>query len=190
MTTFPEWKCFCFFQHASQHAVKLFNLSMRPAKLHSGWARATKTDRLGSSHTEGLKNGICGLSSLVLGFHGWVQGNGSRAVLLPLTRHQCSIHCESSRVAHGTSKRRRAPQTTRDVPERRTMKWVWMKLNRTFQYFSRETKSCMIWRIFDCTVYLINTLASAFHWSWPNACIQTSRTATSNLPMKLHLRNG
>jgi len=44
---------------------------------------------------------------------GWVQGNGSRAVL-PLTRHQCGIHCKSSFVVHGVSKRKRTPQTTRD----------------------------------------------------------------------------
>jgi len=42
--------------------------------------------------------------------------NSWRAVL-PLTRHQRSIHCESSRVVHGVSKRKWAPQTTRDTPE-------------------------------------------------------------------------
>jgi len=47
---------------------------------------------------------------------GWVQGNSSRAVL-PLARHHCSIHCENSRVAHGTSKRKWAPQTIRDTPK-------------------------------------------------------------------------
>jgi len=52
-----------------------------------------------------LKNGTCGLSYLVLGVDGLVWGNSSRAVL-PLTRHQCSIHCESSRVAHGERKQR------------------------------------------------------------------------------------
>jgi len=39
-------------------------------------------------------------TSLVLGGDGWVQWKDSRAVL-PLTQHHCSIHCESSRVAHG-----------------------------------------------------------------------------------------
>jgi len=34
-----------------------------------------------SGHGENLKNGTCGLSSLVLGIIGWVQGNSSRAVL-------------------------------------------------------------------------------------------------------------
>jgi len=34
------------------------------------------------------------LYRLVFGVSRWVQGNGSRSVL-PLTRHQCSIHCES-----------------------------------------------------------------------------------------------
>jgi len=52
-----------------------------------------------------LKKGTCGLSSLLLEVNGWVQENGSHP-MLPLTRHQCSIHCESSRVAHGASKRR------------------------------------------------------------------------------------
>jgi len=36
-------------------------------------------------------------------------------VVLPFTHHQCSIHCESSRVARGASKRRWASQTTRDT---------------------------------------------------------------------------
>jgi len=58
-------------------------------------------------------NDTCGLSSLVLGVDGFEQGNGLRAVL-PLTRHQCNIHCESSLVAHGSSKWRWAPQTTRN----------------------------------------------------------------------------
>jgi len=44
-----------------------------------------------------------------------MQGNSSGAVL-SLTRHQFSIHCESSRVAHGASNWRWAPQTTRDTP--------------------------------------------------------------------------
>jgi len=35
----------------------------------------------------------------MLGVDEWVQGNSSRAAL-PLTRQQCSIHCESSRVAY------------------------------------------------------------------------------------------
>jgi len=37
--------------------------------------------------------------------------------LLLVTHHQCRwIHRESSRVVHGASKRRWAPQTTRDTP--------------------------------------------------------------------------
>jgi len=32
-----------------------------------------------------------------------------------LTRHQCSIYGESSRMAHGVRKRKWAPQTTRDT---------------------------------------------------------------------------
>jgi len=51
----------------------------------------------------------------VLGVGGWVQRNFSRAVQ-PLTRHQCSIHCESSRLAHGASKPRSLMLTTRDIP--------------------------------------------------------------------------
>jgi len=57
-----------------------------------------------SGQTEDLKNGTCAQFSLVLGVDGRVQGKGSR-VVLPSTCHQCSIHCESSRVAHGASKR-------------------------------------------------------------------------------------
>jgi len=45
-----------------------------------------------------------------------MQGNSSRAVL-PMTRCQCGIHCESSAWAHGASKRRWAPQTSRDTPK-------------------------------------------------------------------------
>jgi len=63
-----------------------------------------------SRHTEDVKNGTCVLSNLVLGVDGWVQGNGSRA-MLPVTRHQwihqqCNVHCESSRAARGATKRR------------------------------------------------------------------------------------
>jgi len=39
------------------------------------------------------------------------------SVLLPLTRHQCIIRCETSCVAHGAAKRRWAPLTTHDTPE-------------------------------------------------------------------------
>jgi len=62
-----------------------------------------------SGHTEDMKNSTCGLSSLVLGVDEWVQGNSSRAVL-PLTRYQCSIHYESSRLPPPLSKGRWAPQ--------------------------------------------------------------------------------
>jgi len=55
-----------------------------------------------SDHTEDLVNVTCGL---VLGVNGWVHGSVSCAAL-SLTRHQCSIHCESSSVAHGASKRK------------------------------------------------------------------------------------
>ena len=43
-------------------------------------------------------------SNLAFGDDGRVQGNGSRA-MLSLTPHLCSIHCESSRVAHTANKR-------------------------------------------------------------------------------------
>jgi len=88
-----------------------------------GFARATKAGRLGSilGHTADLTNGTSGLSSLVFGVNGWVQGNGYRAGLpLPpvqhslkgaaFTRHQCSIHCDRSCVARGASKRTWPPQ--------------------------------------------------------------------------------
>jgi len=45
-----------------------------------------------------------------------VKGDSS-LVVLPLTRHQHSIHCVSSRVAQGASKWKWAPQTTRDTPK-------------------------------------------------------------------------
>jgi len=54
---------------------------------------------------------------LVLPRTGWVQENGLRAVLL-LIHHQCSIHCESSRVTHGTSKRKWTQENTCDVQKR------------------------------------------------------------------------
>jgi len=44
------------------------------------------------------------------------QENGSR-VVLPLARHQYSIHCESSRVAQDASKRRWAPHTISGTPK-------------------------------------------------------------------------
>ena len=71
-----------------------------------GCGRISKAGRA----TPKYSNGACGLSSIALGVNGWVQGNSSRAVL-PLTRHQCNIHCENSRVDHGASKWRWALQT-------------------------------------------------------------------------------
>jgi len=44
-----------------------------------------------------LKNGVCGLSSL--GVDGWVEEEDKSRAVLPLTRIQCSIHCETSRLA-------------------------------------------------------------------------------------------
>jgi len=57
------------------------------------------------------------LPSFVFGVDGRVQGNGPRTEL-PLTRYQCSIHYESSRMTHGARKWRWAPQTTRNTPKR------------------------------------------------------------------------
>ena len=37
--------------------------------------------------------------------------NISSCAVLPMTRHQCSIHCEGSRVSNGASKRKWAMQT-------------------------------------------------------------------------------
>jgi len=37
--------------------------------------------------------------------------------VLPLVRHQCSIHWENSRLAHGASKRKWTPRATRDAPK-------------------------------------------------------------------------
>ena len=49
------------------------------------------------------KNGTCGLPSLVVfGVNWWVQWNGPRAVLPLAACFQYSVHCKSSRVAHGT----------------------------------------------------------------------------------------
>jgi len=45
-----------------------------------------------------MKNGTCRMPSLVLDVNECVQASRSPAVL-PLARQQCSIHCESSRVA-------------------------------------------------------------------------------------------
>jgi len=66
--------------------------------------------------TYDLKNGACGLSSLVL-CNEWVQGKASRALLL-MARHQCNIHCGNSRVAYDESKWKWAPKTTRDTRQR------------------------------------------------------------------------
>jgi len=64
-------------------------------------------------HTEDLKNDTCSLSILVFGIDGWMQENISRAVL-PLTQHQCSIHCENSHVAQSASKGKWVAPTTHD----------------------------------------------------------------------------
>jgi len=50
--------------------------------------------------TEDLKNGTCALSSLVLGDDDECKETvQAKRIVLPLARHQCSIHCESSCVA-------------------------------------------------------------------------------------------
>jgi len=51
----------------------------------------------------------------VLGVNRWVQGNGLRAVLL-LTSHQCSSHCENSRVRLRGESRGGRPQIIPDTP--------------------------------------------------------------------------
>ena len=89
-----------------------------------------------SGYAEHLKNGTCGLSSLVLVVEEWVQREGSRAAL-PLTSRQCCIQkkqrgprlkhskeaawtttqaFERSSVDHDSSKRRWAPHS-RYAPE-------------------------------------------------------------------------
>ena len=47
--------------------------------------------------------------------HRWWEGARERFTRGAATCHQCSIHCESSRVAHGASKWRWALQTTLDI---------------------------------------------------------------------------
>jgi len=59
----------------------------------------------------------CPTTASCLALMGGVQGNNSRAVL-SLTCHQCSIHCESTRVVHGASKLRWGPQTSCGTPGR------------------------------------------------------------------------
>jgi len=84
----------------SSFARRLLEVKILKIDFENFPARATKAGMLGPIPgwvTEGLRNGTCGLASLVLGVNGWVQANSSHAVL-PLTRHQCSIHCESSCV--------------------------------------------------------------------------------------------
>jgi len=58
------------------------------------------------NNTGDFENGTCGYSVSCSELMGGCKGNSSRA-LLPLTRPQCSIHCESSREAHGANWRRR-----------------------------------------------------------------------------------
>jgi len=57
------------------------------------------------NNTGDFENGTCGYSVSCSELMGGCKGNSSRAVLA-LTRHQRSIHCESSRVANGTNKRK------------------------------------------------------------------------------------
>ena len=52
------------------------------------------------SQVMNTKNGACGLSSLILGYSGWLQRKAS-CMVLPLACHQCSIRCESSHIFHG-----------------------------------------------------------------------------------------
>jgi len=90
------------------------------------WARTINSARLDSylcwlSHAEGLKNG----SWVHLhGRRGWVQGNGPRAVL-PLTLHQCSTYCKSSRVptAQESGEWRRRPLATLQKQYKSSIVW-------------------------------------------------------------------
>ena len=84
----------------------------KPAKWHSGLSTHHYSCWVGfesrSDCTEDYKNGACDLFNLVLGVNWCVQRKGSPAVL-PLTCHQCTIHCGTSCVALSASKRTRAP---------------------------------------------------------------------------------
>jgi len=81
-------------------------------------ARAIETGRMVISKKR-IENATCGLSSLAFRVNSWVQGTvrARRCHCLCLAT-STTFNCESSRVVHGASKRRRAPQTTRDTPEK------------------------------------------------------------------------
>ena len=78
-------RCIVLYRHGNKQAKWYSCLSTR----HRRWF-----DYL-LGHTEDFKSVACSLSSFLLGVDGWVQGNGSCAVL-SLTCYQCNIHCESS----------------------------------------------------------------------------------------------
>jgi len=86
----------------------------------------------------------------------WVQGNGKREALA-LTRHQYSIQYESSRMAHGASKRRWEPYTTRDTPK--MYKWNWSELKQFRKNEPFETAANH-----GCVVKL--NLWTSYHSTW------------------------
>jgi len=84
----------------------------------TSWDRPRATDA-GRLKTWKTVLAACPASCSVIINYVWVHGNGSCAVL-PLTRHQCSIHCETSRVVHSASKRRGTLHNTGWHSERST----------------------------------------------------------------------
>jgi len=97
------------------------------------WIRAdvySRFEPLKPVAAENLNKGTCGLSGHVLGNDWWEQGNSSRATI---DSHQCSIHCWSSSVAPGASKRRWALQTLQTL-------WRWQESD--YDETDRDATNC------------------------------------------------
>jgi len=128
------------------------------------------------SYTDDLKDGICGLSSLVLSGDGRVQGSSSPAVL-PLTCYQCSANREISRVTHGAMNWRLALQTTPDTSERSIEsehKRNWIEL------YCAHTKSRTLAVVQDRATKLVLLIIIIFLVCWlPNLISNFVYTAQS-----------
>ena len=137
--------------HASR-LNKLAKLSTESAVLNLkcgavGSARTTKACRrvsilgrvLRKTWTTVLATCLASCSALTDGCRGTVHAQYYH------DSHQCSIHCESSREAHSTSKRRWAPQTRSRHSEKSTKKrvyrnWANCKANKTALLFRQPSE--------------------------------------------------
>jgi len=129
-----------------------FKITQHQLSVTVGWARATKAGRLVrfpvGSFRKTRKRYTHAYSGFVRGINGWVQGNGSRAVLL-LTSHQCSIHCKAAAWHMEQASEMGAADHFCDSHERSTKAKLWLQ-NLVHPFKHRDnTNGLRCWRYFS-----------------------------------------